>query len=116
MIWQVHNLQFTLFKFQNLRRYKVVFLLTLPSAIAPYFITSLNTSLFRILNTEGGGGRELQEMVWANGGYMQPALQEYEQFENVARGYKARLPDFRDGLEGVAELEGVALDSIGKRL
>lgn len=66
---------------------------------------------------EGGQlGKELEEVVWPNGGYMQPALQGYDQFNNVASGFEGRLPTFRDDLEKIPELKNVDLESIGSRL
>ena len=67
---------------------------------------------------EDGGklGEELKDVVWPNGGYMQPALQGYDQLDKVAEGFAIRLPSFQDDLKGIPELEGVDLESIGERL
>ncbi|CAB9527927.1 3'(2'),5'-bisphosphate nucleotidase 1 [Seminavis robusta] len=66
---------------------------------------------------EGGKvGQELEEVVWPNGGYMQPALQGYGQLEKVAVGWTNRLPTFKDDLSAVAELEGVDLEHLGARV
>jgi hypothetical protein len=61
-------------------------------------------------------GEELENAVWPNGGYMQPALQGYDQLDKVAEGFAMRLPSFKDDLNGIPELEGVDLESIGERL
>lgn len=61
-------------------------------------------------------GDELEKMVWPNGGYMQPALQGYDQFNNVSKGYASRLPTFKEALEKIPELQGVNLESIGERI
>jgi Ecdysteroid kinase-like family len=66
---------------------------------------------------EGGKlGQELEEVVWPNGGYMQPALQGYEQLETVAMGWTGRLASFNDELSNVPELKGVDLENIGARV
>jgi thiamine kinase-like enzyme len=77
-----------------------------------YFWTGSN-----FWNKEGGKlGQELEEIVWPNGGYMQPALQGYEQLETVVKGWTARLAYFQDALSKVSELEGVDLETIGARV
>lgn len=65
---------------------------------------------------KGELGNELAKAVWENGGYMQPALQGYEQFENVAKGYAGRLLTFEAELKQIPELDGVDLTKIGERL
>ena len=66
---------------------------------------------------EGGEmGRELENAVWPNGGYMQPTLQGFDQLENVAAGWNARLPTFEKDLKSIKELENVNLGEIGTRL
>lgn len=66
---------------------------------------------------EGGKlGVELESAVWENGGYMQPALQGYEQLENVAEGYAGRIGSFEAELKNIPELDGVDLTTIGQRL
>jgi hypothetical protein len=65
---------------------------------------------------KGELGDELARAVWENGGYMQPALQGYEQFENVAKGYTGRLRTFEAELKKIPELDGVDLTTIGERL
>eukprot|EP00980_Cylindrotheca_fusiformis_P000230 scaffold52_cov183-Cylindrotheca_fusiformis.AAC.9 len=66
---------------------------------------------------EGGKlGMELENVVWENGGYMQPSLQGDEQFENVAKGFKERFSSFEAELKKVPELDGVDFSKIGERL
>lgn len=65
---------------------------------------------------DGKLGKELEQVVWQNGGYMQPALQGYEQLEKVATGWKNRLPSFKDDLNQIPELQNVNLDDIGARV
>ena len=65
---------------------------------------------------EGKWGQELEDAVWSNGGYMQPALQGLDQLEQVAAGWTARLPSFEDALKEVTELQNVDLNEIGMRL
>ncbi|KAG7355902.1 inositol monophosphatase [Nitzschia inconspicua] len=64
----------------------------------------------------GNLGKELESIVWQNGGYMQPKLQGKEQLEKVHSGWEARYPTFRNDLAEVKELKGVDLASLGKRL
>jgi thiamine kinase-like enzyme len=47
---------------------------------------------------------------------MQPALQGYDQFENIAKGWTSRYPTFKDALVGIPELQGADLGSLGERL
>jgi 3'-phosphoadenosine 5'-phosphosulfate (PAPS) 3'-phosphatase/thiamine kinase-like enzyme len=61
-------------------------------------------------------GKELESIVWPNGGYMQPHLQGKEQLEKVHNGWKARYPSFEEDLSELTELEGADLKSLGKRL
>lgn len=61
-------------------------------------------------------GSELEETVWPNGGYMQPALQGIEQLKKVATGWKQRLPNFKAELSKIPELKDVNLDEIGARV
>ena len=65
---------------------------------------------------DGAVGKELESIVWPNGGYMQPNLQGLEQLEKVHSGWEARYPTFQAELEKVPELEGADLLSLGKRL
>lgn len=66
---------------------------------------------------EGGKlGQELEESVWPNGGYMQPALQGYGQLELVAQGWAKRLPSFKEDLRKIPELKDVDLEEIGARI
>ena len=65
---------------------------------------------------DGKLGSELEETVWPNGGYMQPALQGYEQLKKVATGWKQRLPSFQDHLCKIPEMKGVDLELIGARV
>lgn len=65
---------------------------------------------------DGKLGRELEETVWPNGGYMQPALQGYEQLKKVATGWEQRFPTFQEDLSKIAELDGVDLSQIGARV
>ncbi len=69
-------------------------------------------------NKENGSlGEELIECVWENGGYMQPALQGYEQLENVAKGWEKRFPTFKDALSNIPELHDAGdLGTLGARL
>jgi len=60
--------------------------------------------------------KELEESVWSNGGYMQPALQGYDQLELVASGWKKRLPSFEEELKKIPELSNVDLSQLGERL
>ncbi|VEU39548.1 unnamed protein product [Pseudo-nitzschia multistriata] len=64
----------------------------------------------------GKAGSDLENMVWPNGGYMQPKLQGYEQLKKVRSGWEARYSSFRDDLEKVAELKGVDCVPLGERL
>ena len=64
----------------------------------------------------GSMGKELEDIVWPNGGYMQPELQGYDQFKNVASGFASRLPTFQEELCKIDELDGIDLDTIGERL
>ena len=64
----------------------------------------------------GKFGEELEHAVWQNGGYMQPKLQGYDQFEKVATGWTNRYPTFKDALAKIPELEGVDLVNLGQRL
>ncbi|CAJ1906295.1 unnamed protein product [Cylindrotheca closterium] len=59
---------------------------------------------------------ELEASVWENGGYMQPSLQGFEQYEIVAKGFEARLPTFEEELKQIPELKDADLVNIGKRL
>ena len=61
-------------------------------------------------------GEELKRAIWPNGGYMQPALQGYDQYENIAKGWMGRYPTFKDALAEIPELQGAELDSLGERL
>jgi len=61
-------------------------------------------------------GVELESTVWHNGGYMQPALQGYEQLRKVAAGWEQRFPSFQEDLDNIAELKGVNLQKIGFRV
>jgi 3'-phosphoadenosine 5'-phosphosulfate (PAPS) 3'-phosphatase len=65
---------------------------------------------------DGSLGKELEEAVWPNGGYMQPALQGYDQLDKVAEGFSGRLPSFINDLKMIKELNGVDLEKIGERL
>jgi 3'-phosphoadenosine 5'-phosphosulfate (PAPS) 3'-phosphatase len=65
---------------------------------------------------DGKLGRELESIVWPNGGYMQPQLQGMEQLEKVHSGWEARYPTFRDDLANVEELKDADIASLGKRL
>jgi len=65
---------------------------------------------------EGRIGRELEDAVWPNGGYMQPKLQGEAQLEKVAFGWKNRLPSFETDLKGVLNLQNEDLATLGDRV
>ena len=64
----------------------------------------------------GKVGDDLESSVWPNGGYMQPKLQGYEQLKKVRSGWEARYPTFEADLKEIPELDGVDIQSLGKRL
>ena len=61
-------------------------------------------------------GKELESIVWENGGYMQPKLQGIEQLTKVRSGWEARYPTFEVDLQKISELEGADIQSLGQRL
>jgi hypothetical protein len=68
-------------------------------------------------NKENGVvGRDLESIVWPNGGYMQPNFQGKQQQQDVTRGWEAQYPIFQADLEKIPELECADLQSLGKRL
>lgn len=68
--------------------------------------------------SEKGGklGEELDNCVWENGGYMQPKLQGFDQFENVAKVWEQRYPTFKEQLANIDEISGANLSDLGSRL
>lgn len=64
----------------------------------------------------GKTGECLGEIVWPNGGYMQPKLQGEDQFKQVQRGWEVRYPSFESDLRKISELDEVDLETLGKRL
>jgi hypothetical protein len=64
----------------------------------------------------GKVGKELESIVWKNGGYMQPKLQGIDQFKKVDEGYRSQVDSFRDLLVDNPELDGVDIENIGARL
>ena len=59
----------------------------------------------------------LEGRVWENGGYMQPALQGYQQLEKVNMAWRTkRLPTFEKYLNPMNEFKDIDLDNIGERL
>jgi thiamine kinase-like enzyme len=64
----------------------------------------------------GAVGKELESIVWPNGGYMQPNFQGKEQLKKVHSAWEARYPTYQADLEKVPELEDADLKSLGKRL
>jgi len=61
-------------------------------------------------------GKELESIVWENGGYMQPKLQGMEQLKEVRIGWEARYSSFEVELQKISQLEGVDIQSLGQRL